>query len=49
MNGSGNYTDSITFGEAIISKENWEKYFKGQINPQTKKPYSNARNTVAVS
>lgn len=47
MNGSGNYTDSITFGEAIISKKNWEKYFKGQINPQTKKPYSNARNTVA--
>lgn len=47
MNGAGNYTDSITFGEAIISKKNWEKYFKGKINPQTKKPYSNARNTVA--
>ena len=46
MNGAGNFTDSITFGEAIISKKNWEKYFKGQINPLTKKPYSNARNTV---
>ena len=39
--------NNCSFGEAIISKKNWEKYFKGQINPRSKQPYKSARNTVA--
>jgi len=34
-------------GEAIISKYNWNEFFKGKINPKTQKPYKSARNTVA--
>lgn len=34
-------------GEFIISKENWGKYFEGQINKRTGLPYKSARNTVA--
>jgi len=40
-------TDNTTFGEAIISRENWEKHFEGKINPRNKKPYRVPRNTVA--
>lgn len=37
----------ITFGEAIISKKNWNDYFVGKLNPRTNKPFKSSRNTVA--
>ena len=39
--------DLFSFGEAIISKKNWNKNFKGKVNPYSGNPYTNARNTVA--
>lgn len=38
---------SYTFGEAIISRDNWMNHFEGRINPQTGTPYKSARNTVS--
>lgn len=38
---------SYTFGEAIISRENWSKHFEGRINPESGNPYKSARNTVS--
>ena len=35
-----------SYGEAIISKENWVKCFLGKISPYNGKPYKSARNTV---
>lgn len=35
-----------TYGEAILSKSNWEKYFLGKLSPYTGKPYKSARNVV---
>lgn len=40
------YAHCITYGEAIISKENWVKHFLGKISPHTGKPYKSARNLV---
>lgn len=37
----------ITFGEAIISKKNWNDHFLGKLNPRTNKPFKSSRNTVA--
>lgn len=37
----------ITFGEAIISKKNWNDHFVGKLNPRTNKPFKSSRNTVA--
>lgn len=37
----------ITFGEAIISQENWKKYFEGKTSPKTGETYKINRNTVA--
>lgn len=39
--------DFHTFGEAIISKQNWKDYFVGKINPRNGKLYKSSRNTVA--
>jgi len=39
--------DLKTYGEAIISHSNWNKHFKGKIDPISKKPYKVPRNTVA--
>lgn len=36
-----------TFGEAIISRENWRKHFEGRINPESGNLYKSARNTVS--
>lgn len=41
------YGLNYSFGEVIISKENWDKHFKGKINPYSGEPYKVARNTVA--
>lgn len=35
-----------SYGEAIMSKENWVKYFLGKLSPHTGKPYKSARNLV---
>lgn len=39
--------DYYSIGELIISKQNWDLNFKGQLNPRSKKPFKSARNTVA--
>lgn len=35
-----------SYGEAILSKANWNKHFLGKISPHTGKPYKSARNLV---
>lgn len=36
-----------TYGEAIISNQNWADHFEGRTNPRNKQPYKSARNTVS--
>lgn len=36
----------FSFGEAIISRVNWNKYFEGKTDEHSGKPYTNPRNTV---
>jgi len=35
-----------SYGEAILSKANWNKHFLGKLSPHTGKPYKSARNLV---
>lgn len=47
MNAPVTGVDFYSFGEAIISKQNWKDHFEGKIDPYSGKPYKVARNTVA--